>query len=266
MVGVDQHLGGRHPATVGTGQQPLRDDGLECGGEVGQQRTPVLGGIEAEDAVQRMGGIVGVQRGQHQVARLGVGNGRAHRFHVPDLADQDAVGGLAQRALERRVQVLRVRADLALVDDGLLVAEDEFDGVFQCEDVAGTVGVAVVDERGERGGLAHAGGTHHQEEAARLQDQLLQHRWHAQRVELGDVTRDVAHHRGGRAALTEERDTEAAHVLHAVADVQLVLFLEALPLLVVDGRTQERLGLLRHQALVGCRHGHHVAVDLHLYR
>ena len=60
MVGVDQHLGGRYPAAVGAGQQPLRDDGLERGGQVGQQCPPVLGGIEAEDTVQRMGGIVGV--------------------------------------------------------------------------------------------------------------------------------------------------------------------------------------------------------------
>ena len=266
VVGVDHHLGGRYTPPLDGGQQPLRHDAFQCGGQIGQQGSTVLRRIEAQDAVQRMGGVVGVQRGQHQVAGLRVGNGSSHGLDIADLADQDAVGRLAQRTLERGVQVTRVGADLALVDDGELVAEDELDRVFQREDVAGAVGVAVVDQRGQRGGLAHAGGPHHQEEAARLQDQLLQHGRHAQRVELGDVAGNVADDGSRGAPLAEQRNPEAAHVLQAVADVEFVLVLKTLPLLVVDGRAQQGLGLLRGQALVRSGQRMHGAVDLDLDR
>ena len=50
----------------------------------------------------------------------------------------------------------RVKADLALFDDGLVVFEDEFDGVLECNNVFFEVGVDMLDHRGQGGGLAAA--------------------------------------------------------------------------------------------------------------
>ena len=67
-----------------------------------QQRRPRLGRVERQDAAQRVVAVVGVQGGQHEVARQRVRDRRGHGLAVADLADQDAVGRLAQRVLQRR--------------------------------------------------------------------------------------------------------------------------------------------------------------------
>jgi hypothetical protein len=48
--------------------------------------------VEAEDAVQRVVAVVGMQGGDHQVAGLGIGQCCRHGFAVADFADHDAVG------------------------------------------------------------------------------------------------------------------------------------------------------------------------------
>ena len=55
--------------------------------------------------------------------------------------------------------------NLALVDVALLGVEDEFDGVFESEDVVFAVLVDEVDEGGEGGGLAGADGAGDEDEA-----------------------------------------------------------------------------------------------------
>jgi hypothetical protein len=67
---------------------------------------------------------------------LGIGERHGHGGLVADFADEDAVGRLAQRVSQRDLEVLRVGADLALVDDRFLVLEDELHRVFQGKDVA----------------------------------------------------------------------------------------------------------------------------------
>jgi len=50
----------------------LRDDGAQGGRQVAQHGLAHLDGVEGEDAVERLVAVVGVQRGQAQVPRLGV--------------------------------------------------------------------------------------------------------------------------------------------------------------------------------------------------
>ena len=58
-----------------------------------------------------------------------------HRLLVAHLADQDHVGVLAQDAAHRLGEALGVRADLALVDDRVLVAVQVLDRVLDRDDV-----------------------------------------------------------------------------------------------------------------------------------
>ncbi len=71
--------------------------------------------------------VDGVQGAQHEVPRLGGGQGRPHRLLVAHLADEDDVRVLAQHVLERGGVVLGVEADLPLVDDALDVAVKDLD-------------------------------------------------------------------------------------------------------------------------------------------
>ena len=79
--------------------------------------------------------VLRVQRGEHEVAGLGRGQRGRDRLEVAHLADEDHVGVLAQRGLQAEREALRVGAELALVDDALLVLVQELDRVLDREDV-----------------------------------------------------------------------------------------------------------------------------------
>ena len=78
---------------------------------------------------------LGVQRGEDEVAGLGRGQRGRDRLEVAHLADEDDVGVLAERARRASAKSVGVGADLALVDDALLVAVQELDRVLDREDV-----------------------------------------------------------------------------------------------------------------------------------
>ena len=96
-----------------------------------------VGGKDVDDAVDRLGRALGVQRREDEVARLGRGERGRDRLEVAHLADEDHVGVLAQRGAKAFGEGRRVRADLALVDDAALVLVEELDRVLDREDVLG---------------------------------------------------------------------------------------------------------------------------------
>ena len=98
-----------------------------------------------------------MNRAEHEVAGFGGVDGRLERIAVAHFAHQDHVRVFPDRVLQRRVPVDDVEADLALVDDRLLVLEHELDRVFDREDVQGLTLVEVVEHGGDRRGLARTG-------------------------------------------------------------------------------------------------------------
>jgi hypothetical protein len=99
------------------GQQRLRDDALEHERELGADLRLLVAREDVDDAVDRLGRRVGVQRGEREVTRLGDGEAGVDRLQVAHLAHEDHVGILAQRVLEGVREGLGVGPDLALVDD-----------------------------------------------------------------------------------------------------------------------------------------------------
>ena len=100
---------GDAPLAVLARHQALRHERAHVERQVHQQLLAALVGKEVDDAVERLVGAVRVQRGEAQVAGLGEGDRVLHRLAVADLADQDHVGRLAQRVLERRVPRIACR-------------------------------------------------------------------------------------------------------------------------------------------------------------
>jgi hypothetical protein len=82
------------------------------------------------DPVHGLSGRLRMEGRKHQVAGLGGSQRGRDRLQVSHLPDQDHVRVLAQRALEGRREVDRVGADLALVEDALLVLMEELDRVL----------------------------------------------------------------------------------------------------------------------------------------
>jgi hypothetical protein len=115
-----------------------------------------------------------VQRAEHEVARLRRPDRGLDRLEVAHLADEDHVRVLTQGTRRSASAKLgHVVADLALVDDRLLVLVVVLDRVFHRDDVAVEVRVDVVDHRRQRRGLARAGRPGDEEQATRPADQFL---------------------------------------------------------------------------------------------
>ena len=158
----------------------------------------------------------------------------------------------------------RVDADLALVDDALLVLEQVLDRVLDRQDVAGLRLVAVVDHRGQRRRLARAGRARDQHQPALLDDEVEQHRRQLQLLERRHVAAHVADDERDRAALAEDVDAEVAHAAVEVREVHLHRVLELARLLLVH----ELVGDPPHGVHVHRLRGHrlHDAVDLDVDR
>ena len=81
--------------------QPLVDDAGQRGGELHADLGLLLGREDVDHAGERLGGVVGVQGREDQVAGLGDGQREPDRLEVAHLADQQHVGVLAQRGAQR---------------------------------------------------------------------------------------------------------------------------------------------------------------------
>jgi hypothetical protein len=131
-----------------------------------------------------------VERREYEVAGLGRGERGRNRLEVSHLADEDHVGVLAQRGLQAEREALRIRAQLPLVHDALLVLVQELDRILDTEDVLVARVVDEVEHRRERSRLAGARWARHEHEAARLLRELLEHRRQPERAELRHLVRD----------------------------------------------------------------------------
>jgi hypothetical protein len=143
--------------------------------QVHEQLLAALLGEEIDDAVDRLVRAVGVQRGEHQVPRLGELNSVFHGLAVADFADQDHVGRLAQRVLEREMPAVAIDADFPVRDHAALVRVHVLHRVLDGDDVSAGLLVPVADHGRERGGFARTGAAHQDHEAALGQHDVLQH-------------------------------------------------------------------------------------------
>ena len=78
---------------------------------------------DARDGLGRRGGV---QRGQNQMPRVRRAHGRREADGVAHFAEHDDVRILPQNVFQRVMKGLRVEADLALFDHGLIVFKNKF--------------------------------------------------------------------------------------------------------------------------------------------
>jgi hypothetical protein len=140
------------------------------------------------------------------------------------------------------------------------VTVDELDGIFHRDDMALPLLVDLVDDRGERSGLARAGRPGHQDQTPGFLCQLGENRREAQVLEGPHIEGNHADNHGHTAALLEHVAAESGQVLNAEREVQLVFGLESLLLVFGEDRIGEREGVLGRQH-VGRRGVGHVSVN-----
>ena len=92
--------------------------------------------VRVHDALDGFWGVDGVEGGDDEVAGFGGGEGDLGGFAVAEFADDDDVGVLAHALTESFGEGFGVAANFTLFDEGGVVLEGEFDGVFQGDDSA----------------------------------------------------------------------------------------------------------------------------------
>ena len=83
-----------------------------------------------DDAIERFRGVIGMQRAEDEVSGTGHVQRRLHRFAIAYFTDLDDIRRGPHGALQRAPIGLGVEADLALIDDRLLVRVQELDRVL----------------------------------------------------------------------------------------------------------------------------------------
>jgi hypothetical protein len=148
---VDQDLDRRLAAfAVRRADESLRNDRAQVRRQVHQKLIAAIFREKIGDAVERLVRVVGVQRTQAKMPGFGEGNCMLHRFGIANLADEDDVGCLTQRVLQRVMPRVRVHAHFAVRDQGVLGRVYVLDRIFDRDDVTRRRRVAMVDHRGER--------------------------------------------------------------------------------------------------------------------
>jgi len=168
--------------------------------------------------------------------------------------------GVPQGVLQRDFPTVRIDADLALGDDALLVLVNELDRVFDGNDVALAMAVAVIDECCQRGGLAGSSATDKDDQAAQGHRDILQHQRQTEFLESRNVQVDGAADHRDTPLLHQRIDAKAADSGRRYGEVAFLGRLKFGSLPVVHDRTREFCRVLRQQWLVGYRH--HLAIDL----
>src|ERR1700685_4563274 len=140
--------------------QPLRQNAIQCRNKVVRLDAHV------QKAPNYIDDVIGVNRGENQVAGKGRLNGNLRRFRVADFAHHDLVGIVAQN----RAQAAGKGETLFLVHRNLRNATQLiFDRIFNRDDLV-FVGLDLVDGGVKRGGFTGTRGPGHQHHAIRLFD------------------------------------------------------------------------------------------------
>ena len=126
---------------------------------------------EVNDAVDGFSRVRGVQSREHQVTCFSCRQGGGDGFDIAHLTDEDHIGVLAHSRTHSRGEIIGINADFTLINHGLLVMVNDFNGIFNGHDVDFTVFIDVIDHSGHRGGLARTRRASDQDQAARLKRQ-----------------------------------------------------------------------------------------------
>ena len=207
-------------------QQALGDHRGEGSGKLGADLVARRSREGVDDAVDGPRGPGGVQGAEHEVARLGGGDGRLDGLEIAHFPDQDDVGVLAQRGTDSFREGGQVLADLALRDQALLVRVRVFDGILDRDDVTLLVLVDPVDQGSERRGLAGAGRAGDEDEAAGALEQVLDHERQAQLLEREHGRRQQTEDHAVTALAAEGVGAEARAVAESEGEVAAAVGVE----------------------------------------
>ena len=142
---VAQNFREQLPAATDFRREPLADDVTHGVGQADAQLLFFAEREEAEDSVDSLPGVDRVERAQHEVPGFRRHQRHFHRRAVAHFADQNHFRRLAERGPQTVRVIVKIVAELALIEGGLHRRMHEFDRIFQRHDVDGLVDVDLIE-------------------------------------------------------------------------------------------------------------------------
>ena len=244
--------------------EELGDDAAQRGGEHGAHLALLVGGEDVDDTVNGFAGVVRVERAKDEEAGLRSGQSERDGFQVAHFADEHDVRILTQRGAEAIGEGRGLDGHLTLGDDALFVPVHEFDRFLDGDDVTAEVGIDVIEQGGERGGLAGAGGAGDEDEAAAHVAEFFDDRRDVELLERGDLRGNDTEDAGEAVLLLEVVAAEAVIAVHLVGEVEIAFVDVFLPGLGIADLAHHSLHHLAGEDFVG--DGLDAAVNAHLRR
>ena len=167
------------------------------------------------------------------------------RLEVAHFADENDFGSLAKCGAQRRREILRVRANLTLIDRALFVVVQKFDRIFDRHYVIGLGFVDPVDDRRKRRAFSRTGRPGQQNYAIANVGNIRKLWRQMQRIEIWYLVRDDAHHDRVRISLAENVDTKTAFARQGIAQIGSLIFckMRGRVRIVAEQRHRDHFGL-----------------------
>ncbi|MFM1944769.1 MAG: hypothetical protein RI897_3751 [Verrucomicrobiota bacterium] len=227
-------------------EEVLSDDAFEGFGESGADFILLVGWEDVDDTVDGFGGALGMECAEDEVTGTGGGEGEFDGFEVTHFADEDDIRVFAEGAAEGGGEGAGMDSDFAVVDEAAFAFVDEFDGVFDGEDMFAPVAVGVVHHGGEGGGFTAAGGAGDEDEPAVEHGEFFKDggEWGVEFFEVLErehLGGDLAEDGGAAPFLVEEIGTEPGDTGDFVAEVDVTGFLVDFDLIIGGDLIEHRL-------------------------
>lgn len=157
---------------IGTVQETLGENGDKTIGKLRRDGALDFGRERSNDALEGFNAGGGMDGGHDEMAGFGGVEGESHGFGLPHFANHQDIGIFSEGVEEGLFEAWCVAPHLALSDVGALGAERVFDGALDGQDMPGFGGVDLLEQGGQRGGLAAAGRAADQDESVRVGDEF----------------------------------------------------------------------------------------------
>ena len=227
------------------------------------------GGERRQNAFQSLGRIRGIQTGKDQVAGFRSFQNHFDGFPIAQFADQDHLRRLSQRRPHRQGKVRRIAVQLSLVDGGLLVIVQKFDGIFDGDDMASLLFVDAVQQSRQGGRFSRTARPGHQNNSVPQTRYFSKLSRQAQGGEFRHRGWNHPHDHRAAAALDEYIHPKAGQPRQAEGDIAgpvLAQHIDGL-LVVSDEIGGDAASVVRAEdAQSRTLHRHELPVDFHLGR
>ena len=167
-----------------------------------------------------------MQRSEHEMPGFRRFERDRHRLEVAKLTNENDIRILAQRSAQCALERRSVQSHLPLRYDAALVLVDEFDRVFDRDDVVVTRPVDEVDQGPERCGFSRAGGTGDKHQSFRQETKRLDFGRDAHRFHGCNLCRDYAEYAARSHVIAKCVGAKPREAFDLVGKVGVVDFLE----------------------------------------